>query len=65
MLILRILKNQPQGLKFLNKHLKINKIILFEQNIETRLTKSHYRSRKKISLKFLEKIKTALSLKTT
>ena len=28
-------------------HLKINKINFFEQNIETGLTKSHSRSRKK------------------
>ena len=66
------MKNLPQGLKFLNKHLKMNKINFYEQNIETGLTISHSRSRKKnpsdffknlkISLKFLEKTKTALSL---
>ena len=49
---------------------KINKINCFEQNFKTGLTKSHSRPRKKkslifflivkISLKFLEKIKTAL-----
>ena len=49
----------------------MNKINFFEQNIKTGLTKSHSRSRKKfpeilfknlkISLKFLEKTKTALS----
>ena len=45
----------------------MNKIDCFEQNFETGLTKSHSRSRKifpeifKKILKFLEKIKTALS----
>jgi len=49
----------------------MNKINFFEQNIETGLTKSHTRSRKKfpgeflknlkIFLKLLEKTKTALS----
>ena len=33
-------------LKFLNEHLKINKTNFFDQHIETRLTKSHSRSRK-------------------